>query len=211
MPLLQNLKLCCWISRCKDKRREGHWRSCKFCSYSISCHLYLWMYNCLFMKNFALIQEEQMVIEAQIRIRQQEIQDEAKRLKKRQELSSSRRMMNSDYEIQDEVKRLKKRKDVCLSSRIVNPTEAYSDIPSTSNSGPSPIEMLFYTIKFDIYSWLVINNADNMFFCNVWKITVPSSKCSACTTDIVSSQASCSMPAGMLPSHPKNRYKVQLL
>lgn len=92
------------------------------------------------------IQEEQKVIEAKIRIQQQEIQDEARKLKKRQDVSSSRRMVNSDCEIQDEVKRLKKQKAVCSSSRIMNPVKEYSDIPSTSTSGSFPPDMLFYLI-----------------------------------------------------------------
>lgn len=57
------------------------------------------------------MQEEQKVIEAQIRIRQQEIQDEAKKLKKIQDISSS--------------------------SRIMNPADVeYCDIGSSSISGP---------------------------------------------------------------------------
>ncbi|KAJ8493902.1 hypothetical protein OPV22_015623 [Ensete ventricosum] len=77
--------------------------------------------------------EEQKFIEAQIRMRQQEIQDEAERLKKRKDISSSSRIMN-DTEVE------------------------YCDI-------------------------------------------VPSLRCTTQINDLVSSQASCSLPAGMLPSH----------
>ncbi|WOK97182.1 hypothetical protein Cni_G05890 [Canna indica] len=112
--------------------------------------------------------EEQKVIEAQIRIRQQEIQDEAKRLKKKQDISQSRRMMNPEHEIQEEAKRLKKRQDMSSSSRIMNPSEEYCDIGSTS-------------------------------------LSVPSFKRSTQINDIVSSQASCSVPAGLLPPHFRNR------
>ncbi|XP_074555849.1 E3 ubiquitin-protein ligase DA2-like isoform X2 [Curcuma longa] len=79
--------------------------------------------------------EEQKVIEAKIRIRQQEIQDEGKRLKKRQDTSSSRRMINAEGEIQDEAKRLKKRQDSCSSSKTIDPTDEYCNIvPSFKRS-----------------------------------------------------------------------------
>ncbi|XP_064959727.1 E3 ubiquitin-protein ligase GW2-like isoform X1 [Musa acuminata AAA Group] len=85
--------------------------------------------------------EEQKVIEAQIRIQQQEIQDEAKKLKKIQDINSS--------------------------SRIMNPVEVeYCDIGSSS-------------------------------------ISVPPLRCTTQTNDFVSSQASCSMPSGVLPSHSR--------
>ncbi|XP_042390570.1 E3 ubiquitin-protein ligase GW2-like isoform X1 [Zingiber officinale] len=72
--------------------------------------------------------EEQKVIEAKIRIQQQEIQDEGKRLKKRQDTSSSRRMISAEGEIQDEAKRLKKRQDSCSSSKTIDPTDDYCNI-----------------------------------------------------------------------------------
>ncbi|KAG6484013.1 E3 ubiquitin-protein ligase GW2-like [Zingiber officinale] len=106
--------------------------------------------------------EEQKVIEAKIRIQQKEIQDEGKKLKKRQDSNSSRRMINAEHEIQDEAKRLKKRQDPCSSSKTIDPADE---------------------------------------FCNI----VPSFKRSTQTSEIVPSQISCSVPAGLLPSHYRNR------
>lgn len=48
------------------------------------------------------LQEEQKVIEAQIRMRQQELQDAEERMQKRHDLSSSSRIMNAgEVEYQD--------------------------------------------------------------------------------------------------------------
>lgn len=48
------------------------------------------------------LQEEQKVIEAQIRMRQQELQDAEERMQKRQDLSSSSRLINTgEVEYQD--------------------------------------------------------------------------------------------------------------
>lgn len=83
------------------------------------------------------VQEEQKVIEAKIRIQQQEIQNEGKRLKKRQDTSSSRRMTNAEDQTQDEAKRLKKRQDPCSSSKTIGPADEYCNIGSTSLPVPT--------------------------------------------------------------------------
>lgn len=51
-------------------------------TFSTDCELYSFYF-------FQMLQEEQRVIEAKIRMRQQEIQDEEERMQKRLELSSS--------------------------------------------------------------------------------------------------------------------------
>ncbi|KAG0489410.1 hypothetical protein HPP92_008221 [Vanilla planifolia] len=72
MSFLQNLQLCSGISRCKDQGTKG-------------------------MEQV----EEQRVIEAQIRVRQQELQVEKEKLRKKEDASSSSRTMSLAEENQD--------------------------------------------------------------------------------------------------------------
>ncbi|KAG6508466.1 hypothetical protein ZIOFF_033840 [Zingiber officinale] len=117
---LEECPICFWVLHERDMHR------CPFCKTSN----YAVEYHGMKTKEEKGMEEveEQKVIEAKIRIQQQEIQDEGKRLKKRQDTSSSRRMISAEGEIQDEAKRLKKRQDSCSSSKTIDPTDDYCNI-----------------------------------------------------------------------------------
>lgn len=112
VPLLQNLELCCGVSWHEVKRGKGHGASCKTffaMSYSIfvgTLELLSFIVSadhrsCIYLN---CVQEEQRVIEAKIRMRRQELQDEEERMQKRLEMSSSSRVMTqADVEYRDVV------------------------------------------------------------------------------------------------------------
>lgn len=96
MPILQNLKLCCGIPWSENEGGEGNGPNCgfflKLCSYlygmlrGLIRGVMLWLGLGCSIGFLLMGQEEQKVIEAQIRMQQQELQDEEERRLRRESL-----------------------------------------------------------------------------------------------------------------------------
>jgi hypothetical protein len=97
MSILQNRKLCCGVSGCENKRGKGFGADCKILLAFVTVIFVILCTVCQYFPYIGwdlyaflhFLQEEQRVIEAKIRMRQQELQDDKERTQKRSEVSSS--------------------------------------------------------------------------------------------------------------------------